>query len=76
MNSQLEPTVKDLQEPKFITWLEEKYGRLGTIVPDPEDYWPWIAEKGETIMFGNHDEFAFMRTLSRLWKEWKANQRE
>ena len=36
----------------------------------------WIAEKGETIMFGNHDEFAFMRTLSRLWKEWKANQRE
>jgi hypothetical protein len=76
MDIPLEPTAKDLEDPKFYTWVRANYGELK---PDPQDY-PTMTP--DEMKWGSVDDgyaayqyrLAVTNKLIRLWREWKKGQ--
>jgi hypothetical protein len=67
----MSPTRLDLENPRFLDWLNVHYP--GPITPDKDDKDP------KALLTSDHEEaeqyrLAQARKIMRLWREWKANQ--
>jgi hypothetical protein len=69
-HEELEPTLDDLADPRFLEWLASRIGGK-PIQPDRQDH-DLNAHAVTDEEGANQYRLARARKLLRLWKEWKA----